>query len=680
MKRIKKGRALFYTRDSGGKHENTPGEYVAWAQREANRLGLSFNGTPESIEAMIRAGTSASGDIFVDYGVQGHILSREGLDVMIEEALRDPQVSHIFIPRRDRLARPNNPVDGIKLENRLRENGLTLVFMDKVCPPLPRGKRQDISELIMATVEYDRSGQDRRDLAQKIIYAQIRLAKMGFSTGGRPPYAFRRWLAKEDGTPVRELAKGERVRMPGHHVVWLPGPEEEVAVVRRILDMLETMPASRVAAALTADGVPSPDAGRYRTDNGVRHRISGVWHQSAIVNIARNPLLVAMCSYGTRSMGDQLRYTPTGPRELDDGDFRHNNKPRVIRNAEAVRTTAPAKFKPVIDPERHRKLIAKLDERSGTQRSKPRSKDPTENPLGCRAFDMNCGWPMYREPYSGSFRYKCGLYQQSHGQKCTHNHVDGLTATRFMLSCLRQRLLSPKRLRRLERRIKELADTAVADSQPLHEIAEKRVTVSKVTAELEKVTQNLARAETDEQYKAVAAVFEKLKEQRTALEVEIAAAESRAAATVDAGCEEQVAMELVHRLAELASSQDRLASAGEIFRLTNARLFLGFQPVKVKKRTLNKVIGGAVTFGDTSPPIPMYEGPTARRKIKSPTASDAAGPGDRYLPTPPDRSIGSGREGKSLGNVSRGDWTPVELFVEGANRLNPHIRSLILAV
>jgi len=191
MKRIKKGRALFYTRDSGGKHENTPSEYVAWAQREANRLGLSFNGTPESIESMIRAGTSASGDIFVDYGVQGHILSRKGLDVMIEEALRDPKISHIFIPRRDRLARPNNPIDGIKLENRLRENGLTLVFMDRVCPPLPKGKRQDISELIMATLEYDRSGQDRRNLAQKIIYAQIRLAKMGFSTGGRHPYGRR---------------------------------------------------------------------------------------------------------------------------------------------------------------------------------------------------------------------------------------------------------------------------------------------------------------------------------------------------------------------------------------------------------------------------------------------------------------------------------------------------------
>src|SRR5262245_9425835 len=98
--------------------------------------------------------------------------------------------------------------------------------------------------------------------------------------------------------------------MAGHHVVWLPGPEEELDGVRRILTMLETMPASRVAAALTAEGVPTPDADRTRTDRGVRHRTSGVWHQQTVVNVARNPLLLAVTAYGRRSMGDQLRFSP----------------------------------------------------------------------------------------------------------------------------------------------------------------------------------------------------------------------------------------------------------------------------------------------------------------------------------------------------------------------------------
>src|SRR5207302_35645 len=160
--------------------------------------------------------------------------------------------------------------------------------------------------------------------------------------GGRPPFGFRRWLAREDGAPVRQLIDGEYVKMAGHHVVWLPGPEEELAVVHRILEMLETMPASRVAATLTAEGVPTPDAGRTR------------------------------------------------------------------------------------------------------------SRRPGQNPLGARVFDMACGWPLYRQPYNGSFRYLCGLYQQSHGAECKHNLVAGPVATQFVLGCVRQRVLAPAFRSKLE--------------------------------------------------------------------------------------------------------------------------------------------------------------------------------------------------------------------------------------
>lgn len=73
--RSEKGRALFYTRDSGGRHEMTPAEYLGWAQRKAVELGLSFDGTPQAIGEMIRTGQARRGDIFLDYGVAGHLLS-----------------------------------------------------------------------------------------------------------------------------------------------------------------------------------------------------------------------------------------------------------------------------------------------------------------------------------------------------------------------------------------------------------------------------------------------------------------------------------------------------------------------------------------------------------------------------------------------------------------------------
>ena len=68
MKHKKEGRALFHTRDSGGKHEQTPAQYVNWARRECGKLDVSFDGTSEVIDAMIRDGCSVRGDIFGSSG------------------------------------------------------------------------------------------------------------------------------------------------------------------------------------------------------------------------------------------------------------------------------------------------------------------------------------------------------------------------------------------------------------------------------------------------------------------------------------------------------------------------------------------------------------------------------------------------------------------------------------
>ena len=204
-KRPESGRGLFYTRDSGGEHETTPGEYVRWAQRRAAGFGVSFTGTPQQLEVMIREGRSQEGDLFLDYGVKGNQLQRPGLDALFRVALADCEVTHVFIPRRDRFARPDDPLDAMRMEAKLRQVGLTLVFMDKTLGPLPRGQR-DLGESIVAMIDYDRAGQERHDLAQKMIYAQLNLAKAGFSTGGRPPFGFRRWSGASGRRPGTTIA------------------------------------------------------------------------------------------------------------------------------------------------------------------------------------------------------------------------------------------------------------------------------------------------------------------------------------------------------------------------------------------------------------------------------------------------------------------------------------------
>lgn len=649
------GRGLFYTRDSGGEHETTPGEYVRWAQRRATELGVAFTGTPEQIAAMIRDDRFHDGDLFLDYGIKGNQLDRPGLNALFHLAQTDASVSHVFIPRRDRLARPDDPLDGMKMEAVLRKNGLTLVFMDKVLAPLPRGQR-DLGESIVAMIEYDRAGKDRRDLAEKMIYAQLNLARAGFSTGGRPPFGFRRWLVRLDGTLVRQLAEGEYVQMAGHHVVWLPGPEEEQSLIRRILQMLETLPASRVAAVLNAEGVPSPDAGRMRTDKGVKHATSGVWRQQSITNIARNTLLRAVVEYGRRSMGDQLRFTPEGPRELEDHDRDSDDKPRVITNPEAQRVQAAARFTPLVEMEQHGQLLQKLDERAGTQRGKPRSHDPTRNPLGGRIFDMSCGWPLYRQPYGKSFRYLCGLYQQSHGAQCKHNHVDGLAATRFLLGCVRQRLLAPTLRTRLEQKLRAIAAREQSQQRPAEALPSKQAALAAVRRKRERVGQNLALAEDAEQYRAIAAVFEQLQKEERSLEKEVRQLEQLNGELTDLDAEVTAALAGLDRLTAVAQeASSNLGAVGQLFQQLNARLFFRFEEEYKKKRTVNKVASGVVTFGASPPPVALYEGPTSRQHVQAPVAPERAA--GRESSASPGRSGDAipGREGESLGNVNRGE-------------------------
>lgn len=657
MQRSENGRALFYTRDSGGKHEMTPGEYIKWACRQAKEFELTFRGTVAEIQRMIQRNLSSSGDLFLDYGVSGNYLVRNGLDALFHEVDFDKTVSHVLIPQRDRVARPDDLLEALNIENSLRKKGVTLVFMDRVCPPVKSGERADIAELIVAAFEYDQAGKFRRDLAQKMLYAQLSLANAGYSTGGRAPFGFRRWLVTAEGTRVRQLEDSEIVRKAGHHVVWLPGPESELKLIMRIREMLKTTPASRVAKILTSEGIPSPNAGKLRTDNAVKHRVSGNWNQATIVKIARNPLLIAVVEYGTRSMGDQLRFSKDGPRLLEDEDYRYDHrqkkKPKVIRNPDARRIRASAQFEPLVELEDHQNLQSILDKRAGTQRGKPRSRNPSENPLGCRVFDMNCTWPMYRVRYQKSFRYTCGQYQQSSSRQCDHNHVDGIPATNFALRTIQRFLGSPELLEKLRQRFLSFARQEQSKPQNPEDLCAKQAELVQLERDLEKVGRNLAMAETEGQHQVVAKVFAELESKKAILESEVRILQSISHSSRDIDGEIEAAMSFAAQLSKLTTMPEGLKSATEAIRMADFKLYLKFEKVRAGKRDLNKVSGGVATIGAVSPPIQVYSGRTDREYLKlNGTAVDSAVPLLHELRT---SAFSSGQEGNSSGNVNRAD-------------------------
>ena len=74
---------------------------------------------------MIRSGASNSDDLFPDYDVKGNLLSRPGLDELLQRIARDATVSQVIDrPRADWLE-PDHPLDGAQLELKIRMLGVT---------------------------------------------------------------------------------------------------------------------------------------------------------------------------------------------------------------------------------------------------------------------------------------------------------------------------------------------------------------------------------------------------------------------------------------------------------------------------------------------------------------------------------------------------------------------------
>lgn len=646
------GRGVFYTRDSGGKHETTPAQYIQWASNWAREHGVELNAETTVIGEMVKAKEFVRDDVYLDYEVSGNLMSRPALDALLARVHGDERVSHIFIPRRDRLARPDDAVDGVKLELQLRKCGVSIVFMDRFAPALGPKQKVDVGEIVTMAVDYDHSGRDRRTLAEKMIYAKLQLWSKGFSGGGRPPYGFSRWLVRDDGTRVRELEDGEKVRKAGHHVAWQPLPEDHPHMknIRRIRLLLRETPASRVAAILNEEGVPSPDAGRTRTDLGLVHYVSGKWNQSSVSNIGRNSLLAAISEQGRRSMGDELRLTPSGPREIDRNEMLPNGKPRVVRTPSKDGIRAAAHFEPIESPDSHASLQKILDQRATTQAGKPRSRTPSKNPMGTRIIDMHCGCPMYRQPHKEGFRYVCSQYSQSKGKECGHHRIDGVLATKLVLGAIAQRVVSGTGQKQLREKLEEIAarefsPTNTARSSHRHELGN-------AEAELAVIGRNLSRAADEDQYEAISREFAQVSEKVKRLKREVES-EAKHIAQRNPDAEIALALQKLADLPKLLANEETLESASKAIQLVNARLFLSFRATKLKKRIVNRCVGGVMTFGDATSPVQLNTGPTGRRALESRVTESFEKlkklPGFSKLIS----SLDVGQV--SLGNVSRSD-------------------------
>ncbi|KEZ21332.1 Recombinase [Sphingobium yanoikuyae] len=117
------------------------------------------------------------------------------------------------------------------------------------------------------------AGEYSRELSTKVFVGQCRLIELGFRQGGPAGFGLRRTLVDQNGAEKGALARGEHKSIQTDRVVLSPGPDQEVAVVRRIYSsfVVDRLTEREIADQLNKSGICT-DMGKPWT-RGTVHQI-----------------------------------------------------------------------------------------------------------------------------------------------------------------------------------------------------------------------------------------------------------------------------------------------------------------------------------------------------------------------------------------------------------------------
>jgi DNA invertase Pin-like site-specific DNA recombinase len=139
------------------------------------------------------------------------------------------------------------------------------------------GSDNTMAGLIMKALKRTMAGEYSRELGVKTLAGQRRIAQLGFKQGGLAGYGLRRMLLSGDGTPKQILSVGERKSLATDRVILVPGPPDEVTIIRQIYRM-----------AVEGNNT-IPDIVRHLNGEGVKSVTNGTWNYAGVLSVLTNP-------------------------------------------------------------------------------------------------------------------------------------------------------------------------------------------------------------------------------------------------------------------------------------------------------------------------------------------------------------------------------------------------------
>jgi DNA invertase Pin-like site-specific DNA recombinase len=112
---------------------------------------------------------------------------------------------------------------------------------------------------LLKSIKRTMAAEYSRELSAKVFMAQCRFISLGYKQGGSAGYALRRLCIGHEGEVKRVLTYGERKVSLTDRVVFILGPADEIAVLRRVYSMYidERLGETAIANHLNADSIRS---------------------------------------------------------------------------------------------------------------------------------------------------------------------------------------------------------------------------------------------------------------------------------------------------------------------------------------------------------------------------------------------------------------------------------------
>ena len=197
---------------------------------------------------------------YEDLGKSGLLLKqRPGLKSLVHDVLiGKASFKAILVSDVSRWGRFQDPDESAHYEFLCRSCGIPIYYCSEMF-----SDEVNLENSALKTMKRVMAAEFSQELSTKVVEAAKKCVQLGYRVGGVPGFGYRRFEVTAEGKPRCQLRFGERKYVETDRVILVPGPRNEVNVVRRIFRDVIKSRESYVDIAnklnregLTRDGVP----------------------------------------------------------------------------------------------------------------------------------------------------------------------------------------------------------------------------------------------------------------------------------------------------------------------------------------------------------------------------------------------------------------------------------------